>query len=113
MPSFAPGSFPHAVPGRFSSDEIAFALAWEVHAPGLTGWSVVIDTDEDGSDIILVDPPLAFDRGFIVRRVGAETVVTWAAGTLRAADLCEAMLLICPLPPDRLAAVELLAAAPA
>ncbi|HYZ62639.1 MAG TPA: hypothetical protein VE650_09300 [Acetobacteraceae bacterium] len=97
---------------RFAPDDLAFARAWEVHAPGLGGWTVQMERDDEWGDSLLVDPPLVYGDGFVVRPEEGGTTVTWAMGARRVASLREAMLLICPLSPDALAAVELLAAAP-
>lgn len=99
--------------GRFAPEDIAFALAWEVYAPGLGGWTVQIDMDEDGSEFLLVDPPLVYGDGFTVRPDSVGATVSWHQGAIRAGSVREAMLKICPLCPDSLVAVELLAAAPA
>lgn len=96
----------------FSQQDIAFALAWEVHAPGLGGWTVQSDTDEDGTDMLLVDPPLVYGDGFLVRPDGSGVVITSPLGTHRAATLRDALLLICPLGREALESVELLAALP-
>lgn len=98
---------------RFASSDVAFALAWEIHAPGLGGWTVMIDEDEDGSEYLVVDPPLVYGAGFMVRPLGAAAEISWEQGTLLVDNVREAMLRICPLSPDALAAVEQLADAPA
>ena len=112
MSSLAAQPTARSGPGRFEASDLAFALAWEVYAPGLGGWTVLVDSDESGEEFLLVDPPLVFGDGFMIRPEGAETVITCPIGTYRAATLREAMLLICPLAPDALDAVEKLAAAP-
>jgi hypothetical protein len=98
---------------RFAPEDVAFALAWEVHAPGLGGWTVEVDADEDGSEFMLVDPPLVYGDGFVVRPEPAGASIAWRDGTARASSVREAMLKICPLSPDALVAVEQLVAAPA
>jgi hypothetical protein len=98
---------------RFAPEDVAFALAWEVYAPGLGGWTVQMDEDEDGTEFLLVDPPLVYGDGFTVRREGAGASITWAEGAAKAESVRAAMLTICPLSPDALVAVEHLAAAPA
>jgi hypothetical protein len=97
---------------RLAPNEVAFALAWEVHAPGLGGWTVIIDEDEDGSEYLVVDPPLVYGAGFQVRPLGAAAEIIWDQGTLLVENVRAAMLKICPLSPDALAAVEQLADAP-
>jgi hypothetical protein len=97
---------------RFTPEDVAFALAWEVHAPGLGGWTVQMDADDDGSEFLLVDPPLVYGDGFTVRRTVAGATITWKDGDVQARSVREAMLRICPLGPEALAEVELLAAAP-
>ena len=101
-----------AVRQSFSEQDLAFALAWEVHAPGLGGWTVLNDTDEDGTDMLLVDPPLVYGEGFVVRRDSVGVSITSPLGTHRAATLRDALLLICPLGREALDAVELLAMMP-
>jgi hypothetical protein len=96
----------------FSPAELAFAFAWAVYAPGLLGWTVRADLAEDGTDSFLVDPPLVYGGGFEIRREGRDTVISWSVGERRVTSLRDAMLLICPLSPEALTAVEALAAAP-
>lgn len=96
----------------FSEQDIAFALAWEVYAPGLGGWTVQIDTDEDGTDTLLVDPPLVYGDGFVVRLDAGGVLVTSPLGIHRASTVRDALLLICPLSGEALDAVERLAAMP-
>ena len=98
---------------RFAPEDVAFALAWEVYAPGLGGWTVQMDEDDDGSEFLLVDPPLVYGDGFTVRRGPAGATVTWREGAVDAASVRDAMLKICPLSPESLKAVDLLASAPA
>jgi hypothetical protein len=97
--------------GTFSAAELEFALAWAVFAPGLGGWTVQADISEDGAKSLLVDPPLVYGDGFQLWLDGPETVISWSAEERRVATLREAMLLICPLSPEALAAVEALTAA--
>ena len=101
---------PPALP--FSEQDLAFALAWEVHAPGLGGWTVQIDTDEEGADMLLIDPPLVYGDGFVVRLDAAGVLVTSPLGLHRAPTVRDALLLICPLGREALDAVERLAALP-
>ncbi len=112
MSSLAAQPTARSGPSRFEPADLAFALAWEVYAPGLGGWSVLVDTDENGGEYLLVDPPLVYGDGFVVCPDDTGTVITCSTGTYRASNLREAMLLICPLSPDALAAVERLAEAP-
>jgi hypothetical protein len=95
-----------------SEQDIAFALAWEVHAPGLGGWTVQIDTDEDGTDMLFIDPPLVYGDGFVVRSDAGGVMVTSPLGIHRAATVRDALLLICPLGHEALDAAERLAAIP-
>ena len=85
---------------RFAPEDVAFALAWEVYAPGLGGWTVQMDEDDDGAEFLLVDPPLVYGDGFTVRRAPAGAIVTWRQGTVQAPSVREAMLKICPLPAE-------------
>lgn len=112
MSSSATGTKTHSDIGRLAPEDIAFALAWEVYAPGLGGWTVQIDEDDSGSEFLLVDPPLVYGDGFTVRRDPAGASITWPQGAARASSVRDAMLMICPLSADALAATELLAAAP-
>ncbi len=97
----------------FSTDDIAFALAWEVYAPGLGGWTVERDVEEDGTDLLLVDPPLVYGDGFVVRPGRDGVHVASTLGVHRAATLRDALLLICPLGAEALDKVERLAGMPA
>src|SRR3954470_7363902 len=98
--------------GIFSPAEVAFALAWALYAPGLGGWSVEVDNSEAGITLLLVDPPLVCGDGFQVQIDGNDITISWSGGERRVATLREAMLLICPLRPAALAAVDALAMAP-
>lgn len=91
---------------RFDAAEIAFALAWQHHAPGLGGWSVCVDAGPDGAQEVLVDPPLVFGDGFRVMPDAQGATITWTDGFRRVASLREAMLLICPLSAEALAMIE-------
>ena len=113
MSSLAAQPTSRSGPGQFAAFDLAFALAWEIYAPGLGGWTVLIDTDDNDVEFLQVDPPLVYGDGYTVRLEGSEVVISCAIGTFRAASLREAMLLICPLSPDALSAVEKLAGAPA
>ncbi len=96
----------------FSAQEFAFALAWELYAPGLGGWTVQRDTEDDGDQIILVDPPLVYGDGFALRKDADEVRITSPLGVHRAASLRDALLLICPLGGEALAAADQMAALP-
>ena len=54
---------------------LAFALAWEVYAPGLGGWTVLVDNDDNGDEFLPVDPPLVYGDGYVVRPEGPEVVI--------------------------------------
>lgn len=111
MPSSAQPSLSDAAP-CFSARDVAFALAWGVHAPGLGGWTVQSDQEDDGSELLLVDPPLVYGDGFVLRPDSNGVSISSALGKHWAASVREALLLICPLGPEALAAAELLADAP-
>lgn len=112
MSNFATPSNTRPASGSFSPADSAFALAWEVYAPGLTGWTVLVDNDDEGAEIMLVDPPLAYDNGFTLRPDGRDIIVSWSGGQRRASSVREALLLLCPLAPEHLIAADALAAAP-
>ena len=99
-------------PSRFDPADLAFARAWEVYATGLGGWTVLVDTDENGVQELYVDPPLVYGDGFRIRREGSEVVVHWPSGSIRTSSVRKALLALCELPPDALMAVERLTAAP-
>ncbi len=103
---------PCAAAWSFSTEDIAFALAWEVHAPGLGGWTVQQDVEDDGTDLLLVDPPLVYGDGFTVRPDRDGVRVVSPLGEHRAATLRDALLLICSLGRETLEKVERLAAMP-
>lgn len=96
----------------FTAQEFAFALAWEIYAPGLGGWTVQRDSEEDGGDLILVDPPLVYGDGFVVQKNGEGVSITSALGLHRAASLRDGLLLICPLGREALDAADRMAALP-
>ena len=106
-------TFQPRVKGRsFSHPELAFALAWEVYAPGLGGWTVTPDEGDDGAIVLLVDPPLVCGDGFELRPDADGVLITSSLGQHRAPTLRDALLLICPLSPAALGGAERLAAAP-
>lgn len=96
----------------FSAQEFAFALAWEVYAPGLGGWTVERDTEEDGEQAILVDPPLVYGDGFTLRKDAEGIHISSSLGVHRASNLREALLLICPLHREALEAADRMAELP-
>ena len=97
---------------RLTAAELAFAQAWEVHAPGLGGWTVIADLEDDGSECLYVDPPLVFGEGFVVRPGPDHVTISWPNGSMQVASVRDAMLAICPLSPDALKLVDMLADAP-
>lgn len=111
MPSSAEPVVSDAAPW-FSAQDIAFARAWGVYAPGLGGWTVDCDSDDDRVDSLLIDPPLVYGEGFVVRPDSCGISISSALGDYRAQSLRDALLLICPLAPDDLKAAELLAKTP-
>ncbi len=96
----------------FTDREFAFALAWELYAPGLGGWTVQRDEEEDGMGFFLVDPPLVYGDGFVLRRDAQGVSITSPLGSHRAASLRDALLLICPLGSEALDAADRMAALP-
>ena len=96
----------------FSKRDLAFAFAWEIYAPGLSGWNISVDPEEAAADLILVDPPLVYGDGFTVRKSESGVEIKWSGGRESAATLRDALLLICPLAPEALAAADGLAALP-
>jgi hypothetical protein len=99
-------------PDGFSAQEFAFALAWELYAPGLGGWTVQRDTEDEGDQIILVDPPLVYGDGFMLRKDAEGVRITSPIGVHRAATLRDALLLICPLGREALDSADQMAALP-
>lgn len=102
----------HTASETFSAQEFAFALAWELYAPGLGGWTVQRDVEEDGTGSILVDPPLVYGDGFVLRRDAEGVCIVSPLGVHRAPTLRDALLLICPLEREALAAADQMAALP-
>ncbi len=96
----------------FTAQEFAFALAWELYAPGLGGWTVQRDAEEDGETFMLVDPPLVYGDGFVLRKDAKGVSISSPLGAHRAANLREALLLVCPLGREALDAADRMAALP-
>lgn len=96
----------------FSDSDVAFALAWEIYAPGLCGWTVRRDFEDTGEDLILVDPPLNYGNGFMLSSDESGVLIEWQGGRRRMPTVRDALLLICPLPAEALAAADYLATQP-
>ncbi len=111
MPSSV-SAHPSATVALFSDEDIAFALAWEVYAPGLGGWTVQRDVEEDGTDLVFVDPPLVYGDGFAIRPERDGVRIVSPLGMHRAATLRDALLLICPLGAQALEQADRLARMP-
>lgn len=103
---------PTAEAPGFSAQEFAFALAWELYAPGLGGWTVQRDTEDEGEPIMLVDPPLVYGDGFVLHKEADGVRITSPLGVHRAATLRDALLLICPLGREALDSADQMAALP-
>ena len=72
----------------------------------------MVDTDDDGTQRLYVDPPLVYGEGFVVRSEEGRTCVSWPTGSLQVGSVRDAMLTICPLSAEALEQVERLAGAP-
>lgn len=103
---------PRSTVAGFTEREFAFALAWELYAPGLGGWTVQRDEEEDGTPYLLVDPPLVYGDGFVLRRDAQGVSISSTLGVHRTATLREALLLVCPLATEALDAADRMAALP-
>lgn len=97
----------------FSDEEFCFARNWELYAPGLGGWTVIRDLEDDGAELVLVYPPLSYEEGFTIHRETGTVVITWCGGVVRVGTLREALLRICPLSPEHLRSADAMAALPA
>ena len=93
----------------FHQADVLFALEWAAVAPGLGGWNLVLD-DEQNTRLVSVIPPGAENPAFFITRDGSEVTISWLRqktidGVLvevgRFASLRDAVLTLCPLSDDQ------------
>jgi hypothetical protein len=98
----------------FDQADVLYALEWAAVAPGLGGWTVLLDDDSE-TRVVSVIPPGMERPGFAVTRKGREVSLTWlrAANSgqpdievARPTSLREAMLLLCPLSYERIEGIN-------
>lgn len=87
----------------FDRADVLYALEWAAVAPGLGGWTVLVD-DEHRTHEVSVIPPGMERPAFRITRVGREVALTWLRlggqpefEVARLASLREAVHLLCPL----------------
>jgi len=100
MPESVRSSTPAlTIPATFPPAHLAAAVAWPRWIGGLVPWVVYVDTDEDGSEHVTVDPPLGDGVGFHITQYADGVAITWSfhRQTTHAVDLIEAMQLLSPL----------------
>ena len=87
----------------FDRADVLYALEWAAVAPGIGGWTVLLD-DEDQTREVSVVPPGMEQPAFCMTRVGRDVSLTWLRlggrpdfEVARPASLREAVHLLCPL----------------
>ena len=92
----------------FHPADVIYALEWAAVAPGLGGWNLVLD-DENQTRLVSVIPPGAEQPMFFVTSDGTAVTITWlrqkvVEGALvevgRFGNLREALQILCPLNDD-------------
>jgi len=98
----------------FHRADVLYALEWAASAPGIGGWNIVLD-DEDQTRQVSVIPPGAERPTFFIARLGTEVVLTWLRTTgeregpvevARFASLREAVRALCALSDEQLESVN-------
>jgi hypothetical protein len=106
-----PAAPPDAV---FHRADILYALEWAAAAPGIGGWNVLLD-DEQQTRQVSVVPPGSEQATFFITRVGSEVALTWLRGAgeraapvevARFASLREAVRSLCALSDDQVESVN-------
>ncbi len=100
--------------GAFSVSDLCFALAWSRVAPGFGGWRIVFLQISSGEMIDVVPPGAEFPVFHILPRAGhveltQEHSAEVGGGQVliaRGPALRDALLLLCPLDPECLAAAD-------
>ena len=110
-------------PHSFRPEDVRWALAWEEVAPGLGGWRLIFEKDEEGDEVAFAYPPSPIRR--LVEREPWSITMT-AEGVridgrdddlidgecqgIEARSLRDALLIVCPLSPEQMAEADALAA---
>jgi hypothetical protein len=98
----------------FAYADVLYALEWASLAPGLGGWTVLLDDDHETREILVI-PPGMEQPAFCIYRSGRDVLLSWLRPTdpqrpefevARVASLREAVLLLCPLSEESIAAVH-------
>jgi hypothetical protein len=98
----------------FDRADVLYALEWAAVAPGLGGWTVLLD-DELQTREVLVVPPGMERPAFCMTRAGRDVSLTWLRSAdsqrpdfevARPASLREAVLILCPLSDEAVMAVN-------
>lgn len=98
----------------FHRADILYALEWAAAAPGIGGWNVLLD-DEQQTRQVSVVPPGSEHATFFMNRVGSEVSLTWVRGAgersapvevARFASLREAVRSLCALSDEQVESVN-------
>jgi hypothetical protein len=100
--------------GAFAVSDLCFALAWSRVAPGFGGWQIAFMQISTGEMIDVVPPGAEFPVFHILPRAGHVELIqersAEAGGgqvlVARCPALRDALLLLCPLGPEGLAAAD-------
>jgi hypothetical protein len=112
MPAYAKVSLVSPV---FHPSDAAFARAWGQFAPGIGGWTVLLDNEAEPTRV-LVSPPGGVEPVFFVRRDTRDVVLERKQPLGEGDDmfelgrfdgLREAMLALCPLSDDALEEIHI------
>jgi hypothetical protein len=98
----------------FHRADILYALEWAAAAPGIGGWNVQLDDDQQTRKVSVV-PPGSEVPTFFIARAGSEVQLTWLRGTgdrativevARFASLREAVRSLCALSDGQIESVN-------
>ena len=110
-----PASFSNpCTSGAFSVSDLCFALAWSRVAPGFGGWQIAFTQISSGEMIDVIPPGAEFPVFHILPRAGHVELIQERCADVgggqvlvaRCPALRDALLLLCPLDPECLVAVE-------
>jgi len=98
----------------FDRSDVLYALEWAALAPGIGGWTVLLDSHEITRLVSVIPPGLAYPAFTMTRADGAVSLshVRPSAAphpsreVARLASLREAVLLLCPLSDEDIATVD-------
>jgi hypothetical protein len=91
---------------RFHPSDVAFAIGWSRRAPGIDGWRVLLDREEETEQVSVI-PPGSKEVVFVITRDGTKAVIERLNGQSRQlvgefTNLRLAVQALCPLQEEHL-----------